>query len=97
MCGGVGILFWARVADKTNARGATLAASTILEIVGYAMLITLENREARFAAACLVAFSIFPKVVLILSWAAMNFVGYTRRQVFLPHYAGFILSSWTRS
>lgn len=67
------------MADRTNARGLTMAASTGGAIVGYALLLGIENNEARFGATCLVAFSVYPSVVLQLSWAAMNFIGYTRR------------------
>ncbi|EHK44574.1 hypothetical protein TRIATDRAFT_200050 [Trichoderma atroviride IMI 206040] len=78
-CACLGILLFSRIADKTNARGLTVALSTIGGIAGYAMLIGLENRDARFAATCIIAFCMYPKVVLVISWAAMNFVGYTRR------------------
>ncbi|KAJ5260497.1 hypothetical protein N7478_012102 [Penicillium angulare] len=78
-CACVGVLFWAKVADRTNARGLTMAASTCGAIVGYSLLLGLENDKARFGATCLVAFSVYPSVVLQLSWAAMSFVGYTRR------------------
>lgn len=78
-CACVGILFWARVADRTNSRGLTLAASTCGAIIGYAVLLAVKNERVRFAATCILAFSIHPNIVLQLSWAAMNFVGYTRR------------------
>ncbi|KAH8122978.1 MFS general substrate transporter [Trichoderma asperelloides] len=78
-CACLGILLFSRIADKTNARGLTVALSTVGGIVGYAMLIGIENRDARFAATCIIAFCMYPKVVLVLSWAAMNFIGYTRR------------------
>lgn len=78
-CACVGVLFWAKVADRTNARGLTLAASTSGAIIGYALLLGIENNRARFATTCLVAFSVYPSVVLQLSWAAMSFIGYTRR------------------
>jgi Na+/melibiose symporter-like transporter len=78
-CACVGVLFWAKVADRTNARGLTMAASTCGAIVGYSLLLGLENEKARFGATCLVAFSVYPSVVLQLSWAAMSFIGYTRR------------------
>ncbi|KAI0025222.1 putative pantothenate transporter [Xylariomycetidae sp. FL0641] len=78
-CAFVGTLFFCLLADRTNQRGLVLAGSTLPGIAGYAMLIALESRRARFAATCLVAFSIYPNIVLQLSWAAMNFVGYTRR------------------
>ncbi|KAL6890523.1 MFS general substrate transporter [Trichoderma evansii] len=78
-CACLGILFFSRIADKTNARGLTVALSTAGAIAGYAMLIGLENRDARFAATCIIAFCMYPKIVLIITWAAMNFIGYTRR------------------
>ncbi|KAF4762116.1 hypothetical protein N7455_001423 [Penicillium solitum] len=78
-CACIGVLFWARVADRTNARGLTLALSTCGAIVGYAMLVAIENEHARFAATCIVGFSIYPTIVLQLSWSAMSFAGYTRR------------------
>ncbi|XXH02448.1 hypothetical protein Hte_008824 [Hypoxylon texense] len=79
VCGCLGILFFSRIADKTNARGLVTAFSTVGAIVGYAILIWVSNRNVRFAATCLVAFSIFPNTVLQITWAAMSFVGYTRR------------------
>ncbi|PTB34781.1 hypothetical protein M441DRAFT_455889 [Trichoderma asperellum CBS 433.97] len=78
-CACLGVLLFSRIADKTNARGLTVALSTVGGIVGYAILIGIENRDARFAATCIIAFCMYPKVVLVLSWAAMNFIGYTRR------------------
>ncbi|KAI0383994.1 putative pantothenate transporter [Hypomontagnella monticulosa] len=78
-CGCAGILLFSRIADKTNARGIVLAVSTVGAVIGYAILIWVTNRDVRFAATCLVAFSIFPNTVLQLSWSAMSFVGYTRR------------------
>ena len=74
-----GVLFWARVADRTNARGLAIALSTAGGIVGYAILIGVTNNTARYVATCLVAFSMYPNTVLQLSWSAMSFVGYTRR------------------
>ncbi|GAD96988.1 pantothenate transporter, putative [Paecilomyces variotii No. 5] len=79
VCACIGVLFWARVADRTNARGLTLAISTCGAIAGYAMLIEVTQQQARFAATCLVAFFIYPNTVLQLSWTAMSFAGYTRR------------------
>lgn len=56
-----------------------MAASTCGAILGYSLLLGLENEKVRFGATCLVAFSVYPSVVLQLSWAAMSFIGYTRR------------------
>ncbi|KAI1101042.1 putative pantothenate transporter [Jackrogersella minutella] len=79
VCGCVGILLFSRIADKTNARGIVLASSTVGAVIGYAVLIWVRHRDIRFAATCLVAFSVYPNTVLQMSWAAMSFVGYTRR------------------
>ncbi|KAJ5760534.1 hypothetical protein N7520_007690 [Penicillium odoratum] len=77
-CACVGIKFWARIADRSNARGLTLALSTCGGIAGYAIVVAVENEHARFAATCIAAFSIYPSIVLQLSWSAMSFIGYTR-------------------
>ncbi|KAF3057119.1 hypothetical protein GL218_06034 [Daldinia childiae] len=77
--GCIGILLFSRIADKTNARGIVQAVSLIPAVIGYAVLIWVTNKEVRFAATCFIAFSIFPSTVLQMSWAAMSFVGYTRR------------------
>ncbi|KAF2801054.1 MFS general substrate transporter [Melanomma pulvis-pyrius CBS 109.77] len=80
-CAFVGTLFFARVADKTNARGATLAASSFVAVLGYALLIGLTGTKARLAATCIVAFGSYPNIVLNLSWLAMSVPGYTKRLV----------------
>lgn len=80
-CAFVGILFWSRVADRTNARGLTLAASGAFSVLGYALLVGLTNDQGRFAATCLLAFGMYPNIVLQLSWMTMSFVGYTKRYI----------------
>lgn len=80
-CAFVGIIFWARVADKTNARGLTLAASSFVAVIGYALLIGLTGTKSRLAATCIVAFGTYPNIVLILPWLSMSIVGYTKRSV----------------
>ncbi|KAI1475625.1 MFS general substrate transporter [Daldinia eschscholtzii] len=79
VCGCIGILFFSRVADKTNARGIVQAVSLVPAVIGYAVLIWVKNQQVRFAATCFIAFSIYPSTVLQMSWAAMSFIGYTRR------------------
>jgi len=78
-CAFVGILFWSRLADKTNARGLCLVASSFTGTVGYALLIGVTNNKARMAATGLVAFGLYPNVVLTLTWMAMSIAGYTKR------------------
>ncbi|EPE33570.1 MFS general substrate transporter [Glarea lozoyensis ATCC 20868] len=78
-CAFVGVLLFARIADRTNARGFTLAVSSSISAIGYALLIGLTNDKARLAATCLVAFGAYPHIVLVLSWMAMSITGYTKR------------------
>lgn len=78
-CAFIGIMLWARISDRTNARGLIMAISTIGAVIGYAMLVGVTNDKVRFFATCLVAFSMYPNIVLMLTWAATNFVGYTQR------------------
>ncbi|KAI5925986.1 putative pantothenate transporter [Camillea tinctor] len=78
-CAFVGVLFWCRLADRTNARGLVFAAASSGSIVGYVLLLATTSRNVRYAGTCILAFFIYPTTVLHLTWAAMNFVGYTRR------------------
>ncbi|CAK7207189.1 hypothetical protein SEUCBS139899_009997 [Sporothrix eucalyptigena] len=78
-CAAVGVIFWARISDITNARSMTLSASIVISIVGYGVLIGSENHKVQFFATCLVAFSAYPNINLQLSWATLSFAGYTRR------------------
>ncbi len=78
-CAFVGILLWSRLADITNARGWTLAASSFTGVLGYGLLIGLTNDKGRLAATCIVAFSVYPNIVLTLSWLTMSIAGYTKR------------------
>ena len=78
-CAFAGILISARIADKTNARGMTLAAFSFITVVGYALLIGLTSTPGRLAATCLVAFGAYPNIVLTLSWLSMSIAGYTKR------------------
>ncbi|KAI0169101.1 putative pantothenate transporter [Hypoxylon sp. FL1284] len=78
-CGCAGIFVSCRIADKTNQRGYVAAGSCAGAIVGYALLISVTNRDVRFFATCLVSFCMYPTTVLHITWAAMSFVGYTRR------------------
>lgn len=80
-CAFVGIIFWARVADITNARGLTLAASSFTSVLGYALLMGLTGDKEQLAATCIIAFGAYPNIVLTLSWLSISIVGYTKRSV----------------
>ncbi|KAH6673861.1 major facilitator superfamily domain-containing protein [Halenospora varia] len=78
-CAFVGVLFWARLADKTQQRGLVIAASSGVSIIGYALLLALTDKKVRFAATCVVVFGVFPNIILVLAWTMTNVVGYTER------------------
>ena len=75
----VGTIVFSRIADKTNARGATLAASSFVATLGYALLLGLTGTKARMFGTCVVAFGVYPNIVLNLSWLAMSVPGFTKR------------------
>lgn len=75
----VSIIFSARVSDKTGHRAAVLLANATIGAVGYILLIATTSTSSRFAGACIVAFGIYPNVVVNLTWAASMNVGYTFR------------------
>ncbi|KAJ5453418.1 uncharacterized protein N7458_004374, partial [Penicillium daleae] len=74
----VGVLLFARIADKTDQRAKTLLASLVCQLVGYIMLVSSSNSNVRFTGACILAFGNYPGAVLIVTWMAMNVVGYTK-------------------
>jgi MFS family permease len=78
-CAFVGVLFFSRIADKTGRRAITLLASLVFQMVGYIMMLGSSVPNVRFSGACILAFGNYPGAVLIVTWMAMNVVGYTRR------------------
>ncbi|KAI0479429.1 MFS general substrate transporter [Xylariaceae sp. FL0804] len=78
-CAFVGILFWCRLADVTNRRGLVIIGAAVFAVAGYALLVGSKDYRVQFAATTIVAFGVYPQIVLHLSWAALNFIGYTRR------------------
>jgi predicted MFS family arabinose efflux permease len=79
VCAFVGVLLFSRIADKTGQRALTLLATLVFQMVGYIMMIASSNSNVRFTGACLLAFGNYPGAVLIVTWMAMNVVGYTSR------------------
>jgi predicted MFS family arabinose efflux permease len=78
-CAFVGLIFFGRIADITNQRGLTLAAANAVAVLGYALLLGLTSGKARFAATCVLAFGVYPTIILQISWLTMSTVGYTKR------------------
>lgn len=67
------------MADKLNRRGLTLLMAVSVTIVGYILLLAVENYKARLAATCIVAFGVFSTIPVCSTWLTTNIAGYTRR------------------
>lgn len=78
-CALVGIILFARIADKLNKRGLPLLAASAFGAVGYFMLLCITNDKARLAATCIVGFGIFPTIPLVAVWLTTNIAGFTKR------------------
>lgn len=78
-CAFVGLIFWARISDKLNRRGLIICINSAIAAVGYAILLALDQPTPRFIATCICSFSVYPNIVLLLAWAAVNNPGYTYR------------------
>lgn len=78
-CAFVNIMISAQIADRTGRRGLLVVANTAFSIVGFVMLLAFTNPTVRFAGTCLLTATMYPCVMLILVWLAMNFPGYSYR------------------
>ena len=75
----VNIVLCARIADKTGRRGLLVIANTAFSVVGFVMLLVFTNATVRFVGTCLVTAAVYPCLMLVLVWLAMNFPGYSHR------------------
>jgi MFS family permease len=78
-CAFVNIMFSARVADRTGRRGLLVVANCTFSLVGFIMLLASTNHRVRFAGTCLLTAAVYPCLMLVLVWLAMNFPGYSYR------------------
>ncbi|KAF7559022.1 hypothetical protein G7046_g5134 [Stylonectria norvegica] len=75
----VGINFWCHLSDRLQRRGMIVCINSATAAVGYALLLALENPIPRFVAICIVAASVYPNVVIVLTWTSINNPGFTNR------------------
>ncbi|KAF2650411.1 MFS general substrate transporter [Lophiostoma macrostomum CBS 122681] len=78
-CAFVQTMITARIADKTNHRGFLIIANTGLSLVGFGMLLGLDQPASRFAGTCILTAAMYPCLMLVLVWLAMNMPGYSHR------------------
>ncbi|KAL4910883.1 hypothetical protein BDW74DRAFT_164627 [Aspergillus multicolor] len=72
ICALIFFMIIAYFSDRTGYRGPFLAGSLLFLIVGYALLISVENLKVRFFACFIAALGIYPTTGLSLMWLQDN-------------------------
>lgn len=85
-CAFVNILLCARITDKTARRGLIILVNCCISLVGLVLLLCITSPVGRLVATCALTAALYPCLVLIMVWMAVNIVGYTHR----TSAAGFI-------
>ena len=67
------------MSDRLNKKGIFLAASLCVSCIGYIILLTNVSVHVKVFATCLVTSGLYPSVVLVATWVAMNTGGFTKR------------------
>jgi Major Facilitator Superfamily len=76
----VATLFFTNMTDRTSMRGPWLMFLASVTTVGLIILITVEsNHAARYAGICMAAMGMYPSVIIITTWLAINTRNYTHR------------------
>lgn len=76
----VGTLFFTNMTDRTSMRGPWLMFLATVTMVGLIILVAIEtNHAARYAGICLAAMGMYPSVMIITTWLAINTRNYTHR------------------
>ncbi|KAJ4349416.1 uncharacterized protein N0V89_008031 [Didymosphaeria variabile] len=78
-CAFVNIILCAQIADRTGRRGLLVVVNCAVSLVGFAMLLASTNASVRFAGTCLLTAALYPCLMLVVVWLAMNFPGYSYR------------------
>jgi hypothetical protein len=78
-CALVGINVFAQLADRMNRRGISLLMASGVTILGYVMVLAIENYKARLAATCILATGIFATIPISTTWLTLDIAGFTRR------------------
>ncbi|KGO54610.1 Major facilitator superfamily domain, general substrate transporter [Penicillium expansum] len=79
MVGLVWFLMIAYCSDRANVRGPFLAGPLLCLIMGYSLLISVENLNVRFFACFVVALGIYPTTGLSLMWLQDNTARHFKR------------------
>jgi hypothetical protein len=76
----VATLFFTNMTDRTSMRGPWLMFLAASSTIGLIILIAVKtNHAARYAGICLAAMGMYPSVMIITTWLAINTRNYTHR------------------
>lgn len=76
----VATLFFTNMSDRTSMRGPWLMFLACLTLIGVILLLTSEtNHAVRYVGICLAATGMYPSVMIITTWLAVNTRNYTHR------------------
>jgi hypothetical protein len=65
--------------DRLRVRGLFLASSFVVAGVGWLVLLLDKSYKLSFGGTFLIGIGTYPCVILVLSWANSNFIGFTKR------------------
>jgi hypothetical protein len=76
----VSTLFFTNMTDRTSMRGPWLVFLASVSTIGLTILVAVKtNHAARYAGICLAAMGMYPSVMIITTWLAVNTRNYTHR------------------
>lgn len=65
--------------DRLNVKGPFVIFGFTLSAIGYAMLLGVKQTAVKIVAVCFITSGMYPAVVLLLTWMAINTGGFTKR------------------
>lgn len=78
-CAAVATFVLGYVSDRWTKRCLTLIIAFLLAAIGWLLLLTDTPLGVRFLGTCFIAMGAYPSVILTLTWANTNIIGYTKR------------------
>ena len=62
-----------------NKKGIFIIGCLSTSIIGYIILIVVENVKVKIFGTCLITTGLYPSVILLVAWLSINTGGYTKR------------------
>jgi len=93
-------LFSAYLSDHYESRGITIALTSLLAVVGFALFLVGEHKYTSYGALYLMVPGVYATTPVLAAWMANNSEPYYRRAIsvalgFISSNSGGILSTWS--